>query len=210
MIKPKGKTFEELAYFDDMRYDESGHVIEDDYFLDDDDEGCITFGKGNFQDDKNEFLDEDFGDIEELLATFHEETGSTIEVSLDELASSLREKVKEFFEKDGILARKSEDLNGRKGEYRPQQMEMALKIVNAIQKGENLCVEAPTGVGKSFAYLIPLIYRAEFAEYPAIITTETINLQEQLIEKDIPFLKKILGNPHSVLPHTAFPSRRLF
>ena len=201
MIKPKGKTFDELEYFDDMRYDESGHVIEEEYYVDVDDDGCITFGKGNFEDtfEDEENLsevesDEDSYDFDELLTALIEEIGVSKEVSSDELVASLRENVENFFKKDGVLASKSEELNGRTGEYRPQQMEMALKIVDAIYKGENLCVEAPTGVGKSFAYLIPLMYRAEFAEYPAIITTETINLQEQLIEKDIPFLKKILGS----------------
>ena len=56
-----------------------------------------------------------------------------------------------------------------------------------------LCVEAPTGVGKSFAYLVPAIYFATDTKQPVLITTETINLQEQLIHKDIPLLEQILG-----------------
>ncbi|MCQ2379122.1 MAG: DEAD/DEAH box helicase, partial [Victivallaceae bacterium] len=74
------------------------------------------------------------------------------------------------------------------GEERPQQLEMALAICRALGKGANCCIEAPTGVGKSFAYLVPLFERSRLSGRPAVITTETINLQEQLIEKDIPFL----------------------
>ena len=48
-------------------------------------------------------------------------------------------------------------------EYRPQQREMARAVAEALCAGENLCVEAPTGVGKSFAYLVPLILRARTA-----------------------------------------------
>ena len=68
-----------------------------------------------------------------------------------------------------------------------------LAIAQSIAKGNNLCVEAPTGVGKSFAYLVPLIYRAVTAGRPALVSTETINLQEQIIEKDLPFLRNVTG-----------------
>ncbi len=81
------------------------------------------------------------------------------------------------------------------GEERPQQLEMALAISRALAKGANCCIEAPTGVGKSFAYLVPLFERSRLAGRCALITTETIHLQEQLIEKDIPFLSEVMGIP---------------
>ena len=70
---------------------------------------------------------------------------------------------------------------------------MASAAAKALEEMRNLCVEAPTGVGKSFAYLVPLIYYSMTQKYPAVISTETINLQEQLMEKDIPALKKLTG-----------------
>ncbi|MDR0933165.1 MAG: ATP-dependent DNA helicase [Victivallales bacterium] len=95
-----------------------------------------------------------------------------------------------FFAPDGPLKATAE-YGGQTYEFRPQQLNMATSIAAALQKGENLCIEAPTGVGKSFAYLIPLIYRSRHAGRPALISTETIHLQEQLIDRDLPLLKKI-------------------
>ena len=96
------------------------------------------------------------------------------------------------FAEDGLLAESARS-SGRLYEHRPQQGEMAHAVAEALKDGENLCVEAPTGVGKSFAYLVPLIYRARTARRPAVVSTETINLQEQLIERDLPLLKQVLG-----------------
>ncbi|MDD3886369.1 MAG: helicase C-terminal domain-containing protein [Victivallaceae bacterium] len=105
---------------------------------------------------------------------------------------SLRELCERFFAPDGIL-RSTAAQSGKACEYRPQQLEMARALVEILEKGRHLCVEAPTGVGKSFAYLVPLIYRAKQEGRPAVVSTETINLQEQLIQKDIPFLAKLCG-----------------
>jgi len=96
------------------------------------------------------------------------------------------------FAPDGEL-RAAADRAGRLYEFRPQQQRMAEAIATALVNGENLCVEAPTGVGKSFAYLVPLILRARYGGRPAVVSTETINLQEQLIERDIPMLREVLG-----------------
>lgn len=82
---------------------------------------------------------------------------------------------------------------GRPFEFRPQQLEMASSVATALENGKNLCIEAPTGVGKSFAYLVPSIKFSITQKHPVLITTETINLQEQLIEKDIPILRKLMG-----------------
>ena len=83
-------------------------------------------------------------------------------------------------------------------EFRPQQLEMADEIAKAIKSRQHLIVEAGTGVGKSFAYLVPAILATAATEdAPAplrriVIATHTISLQEQLLSKDIPFLNSIL------------------
>lgn len=97
-----------------------------------------------------------------------------------------------FFSGDGPLKRSAE-FGGRPYEPRPQQTVMANEIAAAFENGRNLCVEAPTGVGKSFAYLIPAIYAALSMKKPVLITTETLNLQEQLVYKDLPLLAKLLN-----------------
>ena len=77
-------------------------------------------------------------------------------------------------------------------EIRPQQLEMAQAVGDAFESGKHLFVEAGTGVGKSFAYLVPAIERVTQHGGRVVISTHTIALQEQLIEKDIPFLQKAL------------------
>jgi ATP-dependent DNA helicase DinG len=78
-------------------------------------------------------------------------------------------------------------------EYRPQQQRMAELVAHSLEASSPLVVEAATGVGKSLAYLLPAVYHAIEGERKAIICTHTINLQEQLISKDIPVLKKATG-----------------
>ena len=78
-------------------------------------------------------------------------------------------------------------------EHRPQQLQMAELVARALADKEHLIVESGTGVGKSFAYLVPAIgLAAEQDLKRVVISTHTIALQEQLMEKDIPFLKKVL------------------
>jgi ATP-dependent DNA helicase DinG len=78
-------------------------------------------------------------------------------------------------------------------EFRPQQQQMAVAVVRALEQGEHLAVEAGTGVGKSLAYLAPAILYAKANKKKAVICTHTINLQEQLMGKDLPILEKVLG-----------------
>lgn len=73
-------------------------------------------------------------------------------------------------------------------EARQEQKEMAAAIESALQKRTNAVIEAGTGIGKSFAYLVPAIIYACQKGGRILISTFTINLQEQLINKDIPFL----------------------
>ncbi|MBV8606635.1 MAG: helicase, partial [Singulisphaera sp.] len=71
-------------------------------------------------------------------------------------------------------------------EARPQQLAMAEAVAHAIAARSHLIVEAGTGVGKSFAYLVPAILDAVTARTKVVVSTHTINLQEQLLLKDIP------------------------
>jgi DNA polymerase-3 subunit epsilon/ATP-dependent DNA helicase DinG len=77
-------------------------------------------------------------------------------------------------------------------EYRPQQVEMAYVVAEALNRGQHLMVEAGTGTGKSIAYLLPAIYFAVQNDERVVISTNTINLQDQLITKDIPDLRDLL------------------
>ncbi len=71
-------------------------------------------------------------------------------------------------------------------EHRPEQVEMLKAITQALSKGNHLMVEAGTGVGKSFAYLVPAALFAIQNNTRVLVSTNTINLQDQLIQKDIP------------------------
>lgn len=75
-------------------------------------------------------------------------------------------------------------------EVRPQQREMLLAVAQAFNRSEQLLVEAGTGTGKSLAYLIPALQWAVQNNDRVVISTNTINLQEQLAENDIPLLRK--------------------
>ncbi|MDE0298936.1 MAG: DEAD/DEAH box helicase [Candidatus Poribacteria bacterium] len=77
-------------------------------------------------------------------------------------------------------------------EFRPQQLEMANAVSDAFRADDHLIVEAGTGVGKTFAYLLPAIDLALNTGETVVISTNTISLQEQLIRKDIPFLQEVL------------------
>lgn len=78
-------------------------------------------------------------------------------------------------------------------EVRPQQREMAEAIARALGQERHLAVEAPGGVGKTFAYLLPAIEQIGQHKRRVVVSTHTIALQEQLIHKDIPFLQEALG-----------------
>src|SRR5437762_13884386 len=87
----------------------------------------------------------------------------------------------------GAIARRM----GERYEHRPQQLEMAAAVERAFAEGHHLLVEAGTGVGKSFAYLLPAIDFAVKRKKRVVISTHTISLQEQLIDKDIPLLQSV-------------------
>src|ERR1700733_2694355 len=79
----------------------------------------------------------------------------------------------------------------QKYQQRPQPLEMAEAVSAAFNEGHHLLVEAGTGVGKSFAYLLPAIDYAVKNKKRVVISTHTISLQEQLIEKDIPLIQSV-------------------
>src|ERR1700745_2466048 len=122
----------------------------------------------------------------------------------DSLGTDFVERVRTIFPEDGLLSK------AKNFEYRPQQQEMAVAVARALEEDRHLGVEAGTGVGKSLAYLVPSILFALEQHKKAIVSTHTINLQEQLLHKDIPILKKTLpvefeaalmkGRPHYLCP----------
>ena len=96
--------------------------------------------------------------------------------------------IERAFSPGGLLS-KSSDF-----EFRPEQMEMAVAVARALEENRSLVAEAGTGVGKSLAYLLPAARYALESGRKGIISTHTINLQEQLIRKDIPIVRKLLGD----------------
>src|SRR5438128_8825328 len=102
------------------------------------------------------------------------------------VTSEFVERVHAFFSENGPLSK------SKNFEFRPQQQEMAAAVACALEEERHLVVEAGTGVGKSLAYLVPAILFALEQKKKAVISTHTINLQEQLLHKDIPILQKSL------------------
>jgi len=84
-------------------------------------------------------------------------------------------------------------------ESRPQQLAMAELVAQGLAAPSHVICEAPTGVGKSFAYLVPVIQHALATSSKVVISTATIALQEQLIRKDIPLLQQIFPELKAVL-----------
>ena len=80
-------------------------------------------------------------------------------------------------------------------EHRPEQADMLRLVTEAFNQGRHLMIEAPTGVGKSLAYLIPAVFWAMVNDERVVISTATLNLQDQLIEKDLPLLARTLDVP---------------
>ncbi len=78
-------------------------------------------------------------------------------------------------------------------EHRPEQVAMLRSVSNSLSYGRHMLIEAGTGVGKSFAYLVPAAYFATLNNTRVVVSTNTINLQDQLIKKDIPALREALG-----------------
>jgi ATP-dependent DNA helicase DinG len=126
-------------------------------------------------------------DFNDLVAGRPAPTTTPPVEELDGLAREMHD----AFAADGWLSRSADF------EYRAEQQRMAVEVGQALEKKRPVIVEAGTGVGKSLAYLVPAALLAVRQRRKAIISTHTINLQEQLIAKDIPIVQKLL-------PHTPF------
>ena len=103
----------------------------------------------------------------------------------DSIGSDFVEAIESFFSANGLLAK------AKNFEHRPQQQQMGAAVARALEEERHLVVEAGTGVGKSLAYLGPAVRFALKQKKKAIISTHTINLQEQLLyKKTFRFYKK--------------------
>ena len=100
--------------------------------------------------------------------------------------------MEEIFGRNGLIAKHHKDY-----EYRLGQIKMAEAVLRAFEEKKHLIVEAGTGTGKTLAYLVPAIAAALGQKKRIIISTGTKNLQEQLMEKDIPFLQKVMPKKFS-------------
>ncbi|MFB0518658.1 MAG: helicase C-terminal domain-containing protein [Acidobacteriota bacterium] len=97
------------------------------------------------------------------------------------------QQIARLIEPEGVISRQL-----RQYEHRPQQVDMVREIVEAFNHNRIAIIEAGTGTGKTMAYLLPAIFWAVKNKERVAISTNTINLQEQLIHKDIPLLKQAL------------------
>ena len=113
------------------------------------------------------------------------------------------QQVEELLAPDGIFAKSFPNF-----ETRPQQAEMLKAVTRAIYQGRKLIVEGGTGIGKSIAYLLPAVLYAAASGQRVVVSTNTINLQEQLVEKDIPAVKRILEQA-GILEPGAFRAAQL-
>lgn len=98
--------------------------------------------------------------------------------------------IRDVFSEDGLFSSKFENF-----EYREGQLQMAEEVFSAFQASRHLVIEAGTGIGKSFAYLVPALNFANRDKSRVVISTNTKNLQEQLFYKDLPQLRDILPLP---------------
>ena len=106
----------------------------------------------------------------------------------------------EVFGERGILSRRIPTFR-----YRPQQLAMAEGVAQALRENRHLLVEAPTGVGKSLAYLVPILLHAVDQGQRVVVSTHTIALQDQLLGKDLPLLDACL--PVEFVPEKALGRR---
>jgi ATP-dependent DNA helicase DinG len=100
--------------------------------------------------------------------------------------------MKTVFGREGVIA-----LAHSEYEFRPGQVQMAEAVMRAFDEKHHLIVEAGTGTGKTLAYLVPAVAAALGGRGRVVISTGTKNLQEQLMEKDIPFLQEVLPRKFS-------------
>lgn len=116
---------------------------------------------------------------------------SALESDSSQSHTSLSHKVSRFFD---------ETLSQVSGfQPRRSQLEMALAVADCIENEDLAVIEAGTGTGKSLAYLVPLLLREGESDGPAIIATKTVQLQYQLLKKDLPILQELIATPRTVV-----------
>ena len=131
-----------------------------------------------------------------------EDSGLKAKVSLSNTPESIRQFFAEAFQQEGIV---SSVVAGF--EERPHQRDMALLVWDSLSQGKHLLVEAGTGVGKSLAYLLPVVYWCLATKKRAVVSTYTVNLQQQLVNKDIPLVAGIFHDSLGPLNYTLFKGR---
>ncbi|HOS33963.1 MAG TPA: DEAD/DEAH box helicase, partial [Spirochaetota bacterium] len=99
------------------------------------------------------------------------------------------EEIREVLSPNGVLSKNKEDF-----EFREGQIEMSIEVAKSFNDNRIAILEAGTGTGKSLAYLIPAYLWAKKNNERVVISTNTINLQSQILNKDIPIVKKILNS----------------
>ena len=97
--------------------------------------------------------------------------------------------LEEIFGPDGALAERLQGFS-----YRAAQAQMAALVAEALDSGRHAAIEAGTGIGKTFAYLLPVLLSGR----RAIISTGTRTLQDQLFARDLPLLGAVIGRPARV------------
>ncbi len=102
--------------------------------------------------------------------------------------------INDIFGEQGLLSQKL-----AAHEYRPQQQEMAAQVDAALRDSKQVMIEAGTGVGKTLAYLVPAVLWTREPGRRIVISTYTTNLQDQLIQNDIPMVSTVLGQPVSAV-----------
>jgi ATP-dependent DNA helicase DinG len=106
--------------------------------------------------------------------------------------------VEKVFSEDGSL------VSEMGFEHRQEQGEMAISVARSLVGEKHLIVEAGTGVGKSLAYLIPAILYSRITKRPCVIATNTISLQEQLLEKDVPSVRDLFQRSEGLEEYVDF------
>jgi len=98
--------------------------------------------------------------------------------------------INDVFSSDGLFSQKFPNF-----EYREGQLQMAEEVYDALSRSRHLAIEAGTGIGKSFAYLVPALNFSNRGKSRVVVSTNTKNLQEQLFYKDLPQLREMLPLP---------------
>ncbi len=104
--------------------------------------------------------------------------------------------VAKYYESGGCIHK----ILGDQYEYRDGQVSMSERVATALQRGDHLLIEAGTGTGKTLAYLLPAALWAMRMNTRVTIATNTIALQEQILDKDMPFVRRLLEHAHNVSP----------